>query len=106
MNNKDLIRLDTDNLYILERLKEIDESYYLVYNLNRKCFEVHSEEQRGGSYCFTSPFSILDERIIEYARKTRSIRRDEIIREIDLENEKCEKRIYKEAVEKIKEVLE
>lgn len=104
--NKHLIKLDTDNLYILDRLREIDNSYFIVYNLDRKCYEVHSSEQRGGSYCFTSPFSILDERIVEYARKTRSIRQDEIIKEIDLENEKRESRIYKDAVEKIREVLE
>lgn len=106
MNNRHLIRLDTDNLYILDRLREVDESYYLVYNLDRKCYEVHSDEQRGESYCFTSPFSVLDERIVQYARKTRVARQDEIIKEIDQANERRENRIYKDAVEKIKEVLE
>lgn len=106
MNKKHLIILGTDNLYILDRLREIDDSYFIVYNLDRKCYEVHSSEQRGGSYCFTSPFSILDDRIVEYARKTRAMRKDEIIKEIDEANAKRENRIYKDAAEKIREVLE
>ena len=97
--------IDSDNLYIVERLKEIDESYYIIFNLDRKKFEVHSSSQKLGSYCFTIPYDRLDQRTIEYARKSRIERRDEIIKEMDKENEKRENRLYKDAVDQLKEVL-
>ena len=103
---KNHIVIENDNLYILERLKEIDESYFIVYNTLTSKFEVHSSGQIGGTYCFTIPYSTLDERTIDFAKKTRVERRDEIIKEIDRVNEKREKEVYKEAINHIKEVLE
>lgn len=102
---KNQIVIDSDNLFILERLKEIDKSYFIIFNLIRKKYEVHSSSQKGNSYCFTIPYNTLDERTIEYARKTRIERRDEVIKEMDRENEKREKNLYKQAVDQLKEVL-
>lgn len=103
MKNK--IRLDGDPLFIKERLQEIDPTYYIVYNLITNKYEVHSCEQQD-SYCFSIPYDILDDRTLELARKSLVSRRDQIIEEIDRENEQREKRLIKEAVDKLKEVLE
>ena len=102
---KNQIVIESDNLCISKRLKEVDLSYFIIFNLSRKKFEVHSNSQRGGSYCFTIPYDALDERTIFLARKTRVERRDEVIREMDRENEKREKRLYADAVDRLKEVL-
>lgn len=102
---KNQIVIESDNLYILDRLKEIDESYFLVFNLDRKKFEVHSSDQRMGTYCFAVPYDSLDERTILFARKTRISRRDELIKQMDRENEKLEKKMYRDAVDHLKEVL-
>ena len=103
MKNKIVIK--SDNLCICDRLKEVDPTYYIIFNLARKKFEVHSSCQRGGSYCFTIPYDALDERTIFYARKSRIERKDEVIREMDKENERREKRLYQDAVDRLKEVL-
>jgi len=103
---KNHIVIENDNLYILERLKEIDDSYFITYNLVTKKYEVHSNEQIGGTYCFTVPYPALDERTVLYAKKTRVERRNDVIKEIDFENEKREKEVYKEAINHFHEVLE
>ena len=103
---KNQLRIDSDNLFVSQRLKEIDKSYFVVFNILSGKYEVHSSDQKGGTYCFTLPYEILDDRAITYARKTRVDRMDEIIKEIDKQNEKVEKRAYKDAVDRIKEVIE
>lgn len=102
---KKQIRLDGDPLFIKERLQEIDPTYYIVYNLITNRYEVHSCEQKD-SYCFSIPYDTLDDRTLELARKSLVSRRDQIIAEMDRENEQREKRLIKEAVNKLKEVLE
>ncbi len=67
------LRVVTDDLYfIASRLKEIDPTYYVVYNLVKSRYEVHSDEQRGGSLCFVVPYGTLDARTLDYAKKTRN----------------------------------
>ena len=67
------LRVITDDLYfIASRLKEIDPSYYVVYNLRRGRYEVHSDAQKGGTLCFVVPYNKLDARTLEYAKRTRN----------------------------------
>ena len=103
MKNQTTIYSDT--FYICQRLKEIDESYFIVYNFVKSKFEVHSSSQGVNSSCFTVPYNVLDERTLDYAKKTRSQNLDNLIKEMDLQNEKLEKERGKEAVECLKEVL-
>lgn len=102
---KNQIVIEGDVLDILGRLKEIDDSYFIVFNLNRKKFEVHSSSQKGGTYAFTIPFDCLDDRTIDFARKTSIYRKDEVIKEIDRQNEKLQKDMLNDAVDHLKEVL-
>ena len=104
MKNQKTIYADT--FYISERLKEIDESYFLVYNFDKEKFEVHSSTQGKDTYCLTVPYDVLDERTLDFVRKTQSARVDELIKEIDRENELAEKNREREAVDKLKEVIE
>ena len=86
-----LIKLDSDALNITERLQEIDQSYYLVFNTITGKYEVHSYSQKGCSYCLTCPHVALDERLVELTKKTRRENLSELLKEIDKQNEKLEK---------------
>lgn len=100
-----LIKIIGDPYFICERLKEIDSSYEIFYNLTTKSFEVHSNEQYKNSYCFRVPFDSLDERTIWHAIKTRAENRDKIIAEIEKDNLLLEKKNIKKHVEMLKEAL-
>ena len=102
---KNLIEIRDDCFFIDKRLKDIDKSYQIFFNLERKVFEVHSSEQEKNSYCFTVPYAELDERTLDYALKTRSENRDKIIAEIDQNNQKVEKKNLKMQVDALKELV-
>lgn len=83
-----------DSVYeIPKRLKEYDESFFIVRNHKTKKFEVHSTDNIFSSYCFTVPFDELDQRTIDIVIKndTKNKGAREIEREIDEHNEKLEK---------------
>ena len=100
-----LFKVSSDALYICQRLKEVDESYFILFNVDKNKFEVHSSAQYENSYCFTLPYENLDTRAIDYALKTRSQNLDELIRQIDRENEMLTKNSKKEIMNKVEEVL-
>lgn len=100
-----LILIDNDCYFIAQRLKEIDESYFIVFNLFKRVYEVHSKNQQKNSYCFTIPYLTLDDRTIDFAIKTRKENIDKILKEIDENNNKVYKKNIKEQVEKIKEAI-
>ena len=103
MKNQTIVHSDT--YYIAQRLKEIDPSYYLVFNFDKGKFEVHSSEQAGDSYCLTIPYPALDERTLDLVRKTNSNNLDAMIEQIEKENEKVEQKRIKENVDILKEVI-
>ena len=95
----------SDTYYISERLKEIDASYFIVFNFEKGKFEIHSSNQAGSTYCLTVPYKTLDARTIDLVRKTNHTNIDELVKEIEDENEKNLKQKTKEAVDSLKEVL-
>lgn len=102
---KNLIKIENDCYFICDRIKEVDKSYEIFYNLDGQCYEVHSNEQVKNSYCFKIPFEILDDRTIAFAYKTRVANIDAIIREIDRDNQILYDRMIKKQVEGLKEAL-
>lgn len=99
------IKIEHDPLFIAQRLKEIDPTYYIVYNIEKHQYEVHSTDQLGSSYCFSVKYPSLDERTIDYARKTRADKADALIKALDKENEKIGLCLARTALEKIQEGL-
>ena len=87
-----LIEIKSDPYFISQRLKEIDQSYYLVFNVIKGKYEVHSSRQVGCSYCLTSPFDGLDARLIELTKKTRRENIKQLLQKIDEENAKLERK--------------
>lgn len=102
---KNLLLIENDTYFISNRLKELDPSYVIYYNLSQACYEVHSHQQAKSSYCFKVPFDILDERTIIHAKRTRIENRDKIIAEIERDNYLLEQKNIKKQVELIKESL-
>ncbi len=70
--NPKLVSVTDDVYFIASRLKEIDPTYYVVYDITKRRYEVHSDEQRGSSLCFVVPYDRLDARTVDYALKTRN----------------------------------
>lgn len=102
---KNQILLESDPFYICQRIKEVDEGYFFVYNTSKKRYELHSSSQKGSTFALVIPYDCLDERAIFLARKTRIENIDKLIREMDAENEKREKKLQKQAIEQAKEVI-
>ncbi len=99
------IKITTDVFFIIEQLKELDPSYYVLFNTETGKYEVHSSMQSGSSYCFSVPFDSLDARTVDHALKTRIANKDKIIAEIDKENELMMKRAVKEELNNLEEAL-
>ena len=96
-----LIEIRNDVYFILSRIKEIDKNYKIFYNTTKEHFEIHNSKQKGGSYCLTVPFKVLDERCVNLVRKSRVENADEIFKEIDRQNEEMNRKKEKEMIEQI-----
>lgn len=92
MTGKGCVLIESDALDIVQRLKEIDESYFLLLNRETGRYEIHSSAQQGDSFCLSLPFDALDARTLAYARRYRRERAEEIFKEIDRENEQARAR--------------
>lgn len=100
-----LIEIKNDCYDICSRIKEIDRSYQIFFNLSRRCYEVHSCEQYKSSFCFTIPNSEIDERVLILAKKTRKENQDQLIKEIEEDNRQLEMKNLKKQVEILKEIV-
>ena len=100
-----LIRILADNLFVTQRLKEIDSTYFIVFNTKEKRYEVHSSGQAENTFCVGLPFSELDERAVNFVLKTRAENIERIIENIEKNNKIIEKNNKKLIKEKIEEVL-
>lgn len=88
---KKSFEIESDCLDIVQRIKAIDSSYFVVYNLENNSFELHSHEQRASTYCLTFPFDVLDERSVLYTLKTRVQNSDKLFEEMERQNKELEK---------------
>lgn len=83
------IEIKSDVFNIVKRVKEIDEGYYILFDLSKNVFELHYRFQPN-SYCFSFNYESLDNRLIDnvYASIISNI--DNIIEDIDNNNVKLE----------------
>lgn len=102
---KNYLKIEGDVFFIDKRLKEIDKSYFILFNLQKGVYEIHSNDQPKSSYCFTCPYPVLDERTIDFALKTRAQNRDKIIEEIERDNQLAYNKAIKNQVNLLKEAL-
>lgn len=103
------IKIDTNVYMIPERLKEIDNGYFVMRDLDNMRFEVHNSNNLSDTFCFVVPFDELDDRTIEHCKKTSIANLDRIIKEMDDYNTKLEMTVnnkaFEEANDKAKEIV-
>lgn len=100
-----LIKINTDNYFISERIKEIDKNYFLVFNTNLKKYEVHYKGQVENTFCVGLPFMTLDERTLSFVQKTKIENIEKIIKEIEKNNKNIENNNKNLILNKLQEVI-
>ena len=85
------IQIHSDALFVVDRLKQIDDGYFVIYNTSKNKYELHHSKQIGSSYCLTCPYPCLKERFIIFAQKTKTQNSKEIIKQIENHNQKIQK---------------
>ena len=100
------MKIFSDVYNISNRIKDIDKSYYIVYDASKGKFEIHSSQQIGTSYCLTLPYEKLDERALKYVRQTMSANIDELLEKIENDNKILESANKTSAFSSIVDTLE
>ena len=100
-----LILTDVHN--IAGRLREVDPSFFVVWNSRRQKYEVHSSSHQGNTYGYDVANNRLDARVIEQARKSNlRTRGDEIFADIDAANARLEEQIKRQRANDIRGIAE
>ena len=82
------LRLIEHDLYgIAERIQDIEDGYFIVFDSRSGRYEVHSAYNKGSTYCFSVPYDALDARTLDYCHRTRIANTDRILAEIEKTNE-------------------
>ena len=102
------IKIESDVFNIVNRIKEIDNNYFVIYNTNCQKFEIHNSKYKS-SYCLTVPYKNLDVRVIDLLHKTAIRNYDKIVKKIEEDNINLQNEQIRKAKEindyKIREVL-
>jgi len=83
------IKIESDVFDIVDRIKEIDDGYYIILNTQNNKFELHNRNQIN-SYCFSIENNCLDNRLIDKILYTSIINIDNIVNDIDNYNNEIE----------------
>lgn len=89
------LKIEDDVFGIVNRIKEIDDGYYIEFNMKRNCYEVHNGKQQN-SYCLTIPYDVLDSRVIDMVLSTSIKFYDNIVDNIDKNNLDIEEKSHNE----------
>lgn len=84
------IKIENDVFEITQRIKEIDEGYYIVFDTKKQMYELHNYMQPN-TYCLTIPYDNLDSRLIDLLLYTNISNIDNIINDIDNNNSNIER---------------
>ena len=98
----------TNVFWIPERLREIDDGYFVLRNHQTKKFEIHHRGQPHNTYCLTVPYRELDERTLHLVQKTCICNAEKLFAEMEEQNQRMmreQSKIPDEATEKLKETV-
>ncbi|PKK95972.1 MAG: hypothetical protein CVV59_00865 [Tenericutes bacterium HGW-Tenericutes-4] len=102
------IEIICDTFDIAKRLKQIDKNYVLVWNKAKQRYEVRYKTQNLLRLELVLPYSELDVRTINYINKTRVENHKALLKEMEENNLKLEKKAQEnmldEAQIKLKEI--
>lgn len=93
------IKVESDVFDIVERIKDVDENYYILFNMDNGFFELHNSNQPN-TYCLTIPYSELDSRILDLIFVTSVGNIDKKFDDIDKNNKNTEQ----QCVENVKNI--
>ena len=79
--------IDHDLFGISDRIKDIEDEYFILFDLDRGKYEVHSKANPKDTYCFTVPYKELDARVLEYCRKTHIANNKELMKDLNKQAE-------------------
>lgn len=88
-----------DLFSIADRLKAIDDGYFVVLDKHTGTYEIHNRFQRGNTFALKVPYPSLDARTVELVRKTRVENAARILAEAERENAKLARRRDKAMME-------
>ena len=107
---RDRVPVTGHALDIPQRLKELDERYFIVLNTRAQKYEIHYEQPWGDTLECVLPYEALDERTIRHVREHDIRRRDELVREMEEHNRRMEEAAVKnyldEAAERTREAFQ
>ena len=87
------IPVKTSVAFIPERLKEIDDRFFVMFNIQESKFEVHVRGQENTTYGCTLPFDELDGRALYYVRRFSQERFEQTIREMEESNAQIDRAV-------------
>jgi hypothetical protein len=104
--DKDFLSIVETNVYnIPQRLKEYDKRFFVVRNHKKQTYEVHYEDNKTSSYCFTVPYKELDARTLYYLQENDVSRLGEAvfktIYDSDDKMEKNKEKNWKKYIDKV-----
>lgn len=89
-----LVDRDHGDVYdVGRRIREIDDTLFIVWNCLRRRYEVHCLEHRPSTFAWEVPWPILDARTLEKAQENRvgRISVSQWLREMDENNERVDR---------------
>ena len=90
-------------LDIPQRLKEMDEGYFVMFNTAVQRFEIwHSDGREGVLECVL-PYDALDARALRHVREHRMERQEQLMREVEEHNRLLEERMKNEWLQRAAE---
>ncbi len=93
-----------DMFKIVQRVKSIDKDYFVMYDTNKKVYELHHKKEKP-TFLITL-FDRLDKRSIEKVYKSLSKNSFDIFRAIDKTNDNLDKYAHKLVLDKAKNNLD
>lgn len=95
------IKVMGDLFSISSRIKEVDRNYIIVFDTKRRRYEVHNTMQKDNTICFVIG-KRLDYYAIVKAQKTSIKHLKRVVKNIDIQNERKQKKINDEISYKIR----
>ena len=96
------IRVVDDIFDISNRIKDIDDGYFVVFNKTAARFEVHNSKQKD-TFCISCPR--LNGLVLKKLHETKIVNIDRILSEIDENNQKIAEKSQKNSIDEAKESL-
>ncbi len=87
-HTEDYVPVTSDVYSISERIKAVDERFFIMFNRKTQRFEVHVKGQPATTFGCELPFDTLDARALEYVRKYSAARTQSLARDIAAHNDR------------------